>query len=291
MRKKQICYICNSNEILERRGTVRDNSTLKILECNNCGLVFLSSFAHIDQAFYENSKMHEDSSTVDIKSWINMTEEDDQRMFEYIKNIISDKLLLDFGCGNANFMLKTKKIAADVCGVDLETRLEKYYIKKNLNVYKTIENIPKGKRFDLITLKHVLEHIPKPDDILKSLSRLLNKNGQIVIEVPNAEDALISLYECDSFTKFTYWSCHLYLFSQLSLKLLAEKADIKLNYIKQIQRYNLGNHLYWLAKGKPGGHEIWNFLNSPHLHSHYEKTLETIGKCDTLLASFSIKSK
>jgi hypothetical protein len=98
---------------------------------------------------------------------------------------------------------------------------------------------------------------------------------------------LLTLYESTPFSEFTYWSCHLYLFNSSNLALLVRKAGLKMNYVKQIQRYPLSNHLYWLAKGKPGGHQKWHFLDSTELHAAYERQLAAIGKCDTILASIS----
>jgi hypothetical protein len=41
------CYFCNSQNNFKRPGSVRDNKKLKILECKDCGLVYLSSTKHI----------------------------------------------------------------------------------------------------------------------------------------------------------------------------------------------------------------------------------------------------
>jgi hypothetical protein len=71
------------------------------------------------------------------------------------------------------------------------------------------------------------------------------------------------------------------------LEMLFTQINLKVNYIKQIQRYPLANHLCWLANGKSDGHQKWHFLNSPELHAAYEKQLASIGKCDTILASVS----
>ena len=106
---------------------------------------------------------------------------------------------------------------------------------------------------------------------------------------PNADDALLTLYQSKPFSEFTYWSCHLFLYTESTLAKLAEKAGLRINYIKQVQRYNLANHLYWLSKGKPGGHKEWHFMDSDDLNSAYEKQLASIGGCDTLLGSLSIK--
>ena len=145
----------------------------------------------------------------------------------------------------------------------------------------------RGGDYDTITMFHVLEHIPDPKLILGELSEMLADNGQIIVEVPNADDALLALYKSEPFSCFTYWSCHLFLYTAKTLQMLFDQMELKVNYIKQIQRYPLSNHLFWLANGKPGGHQKWYFLNSPELHAAYEKQLTAIGKCDTILASVS----
>jgi len=109
----------------------------------------------------------------------------------------------------------------------------------------------------------------------------------LIVEVPNANDALLKLYQNEAFSHFTYWSCHLFLFTPHTLSKLAESAGLHVNYIKQIQRYPLSNHLYWLVNGKPGGHRKWHFLDSNELLTAYEKQLASVGLCDTILGSFS----
>lgn len=123
--------------------------------------------------------------------------------------------------------------------------------------------------------------------VLSELSKMLAKNGQIIIEVPNASDVLLTLYNNKPFSNFTYWSCHLFLYTMKTLQMLFSQVNSKVNCIKQIQRYPLSNHLYWLANGRPGGHRKWSFLDSPELYSVYEKQLATIEKCDTIVAGIS----
>ena len=126
-----------------------------------------------------------------------------------------------------------------------------------------------------------------PKAILGELSEILADGGQIIVEVPNADDALLTLYKNEPFSKFTYWSCHLFLYTVKTLQMLFDQMNLKVNYIKQIQRYPLANHLHWLTNSKPGGHQKWHFLDSPELHAAYENQLVAIGKCDTILASIS----
>tara|TARA_Y100000816_G_scaffold291420_1_gene282704 strand:+ start:722 stop:1678 length:957 start_codon:yes stop_codon:yes gene_type:complete len=287
------CYICSKTDFSERSGSVRDDDKLKIYECNNCGLVFLSSFEHINDNYYESSSMHEEeihNTTEDIQDWLNITKEDNERRFDYLKPLLVNNTLLDFGCGPGGFLRLASEISMVAHGLELEKKLKPYFKKQSLTVFQNLSDLfkemPSG-GYDIITLFQVLEHLPDPKKTLDELYEILADDGQIIIEIPNANDALLSLYNSTPFSDFTYWSSHLFLYTSGTLELLVKQTNLKVNYIKQIQRYPLSNHLYWLANGLPGGHEVWSFLNSEDLHLSYEKQLSSIGMCDTIVASIS----
>lgn len=115
-------------------------------------------------------------------------------------------------------------------------------------------------------------------------ARLATKSSELIVEVPASSDALLTMYGSRSFSEFTYWSCHLYLYT---LALLGEQAGFRVNFIRQVQRYPLSNHLHWLAKNRPGGHQAWSFIDTIELDRAYESSLAALGLCDTLIASFS----
>ena len=222
----------------------------------------------------------------DFVKWRNQTREDDNRRFKFVENIITNKKVLDFGSGNAGFLTKAKQISSMVCGVELEKAVQPFYQNENIVLYDNLQKVEK--KFDIITAFHVLEHLREPRQILQDLKKLLNENGKLIIEVPNANDALLTIYESKPFSNFTYWSCHLYLYTQHTLGMLAKQAGFKVDFIKHIQRYPLSNHLYWLSKGKPGGHAQWgNFVDSPELSIAYENQLASIGATDTIIAQLS----
>ena len=120
--------------------------------------------------------------------------------------------------------------------------------------------------------------------MLANLVRLLKPNGRMIIEVPSSEDALLTLYDCDAFQRFTYWSQHLFLFNSTTLGILARQAGLRVVAVQHYQRYPLSNHLHWLSQGKPGGHQRWAFLDAPEMASAYANTLAALGKTDTLIA-------
>lgn len=281
------CYLCRSvGPFKKRNGNVRDNPALDIYECPSCGLVFLSSFDHIKGGFYEGSGMH-GQEELSIDNWLKASEKDDVRRFELFKSQLLNRRVLDFGCGAGGFLLRAKSLAMEACGVDLEQRVQKHLAMHDIEVFPNLGDITKRK-FDLITLFHVIEHLPDPRFLLCALKDVIADRGELIIECPSANDVLLSFYGCDGFANFTYWSCHLFLFTIDTLKMLFEQCAMNVNYIRQVQRYPLSNHLYWLAKGKPGGHIEWGCVDSPQLNDAYEKKLALMGYCDTILASVSL---
>ena len=283
--ENKICYLCYTKDFSIRPGRVRDNSTIKILECNKCRLVYLSTFNHIKERHYQKSGMH-NFRKINFNEWLNATRTDDKRRYTYLKNKIKNKNILDFGCGIGGFLEFAKKKAKSIAGIELDESALFSLKKRKLKVYPSLTKIKK-KKFDLITAFHVFEHLKDPKKILKLLSKKLTNDGQIIIEVPNSEDALLTLYENKKFQNFTYWSQHLYLFNSDTLRILANQCGLKIFSIKHIQRYSLSNHLYWLSKGKPDGQKIWTFMENIKLNKEYERQLSSIGKTDTIIASLS----
>jgi len=68
------------------------------------------------------------------------------------------------------------------------------------------------------------------------MSKMLASGGQIIVEVPNADDELLTFYNNEPFSNFTYWSCHLFLYTAKTLQMLFAQRNLKVNYIKKIQR-------------------------------------------------------
>ena len=81
-----------------------------------------------------------------------------------------------------------------------------------------------------------------------------------------------------------YWSQHLFLFNSETLRRLAKQVGMSILSIQQCQRYPLSNHLHRLNQRKSGGHQKWDFLDSPGLNAAYANALGSVNKSDTLIA-------
>lgn len=274
------CYLCGASEHRLRDGAVRDDPGLSILECAKCGLVALSETEQIAKGHYEDSGMH-GAALPPMETWLRTTEEDDRRRLEILRSSILNKTLLDFGSGACGFLKMAEPFASRVSGVEPERRVREHYAGE-LELFGSVEEA--GTSYDVITAFHVVEHLPDPRAMLRLLGERLASNGRLVVEVPNSDDALLTLYKSSAFQHFTYWSQHLYLFNERTLRQLAEQARLRVVAVQQYQRYPLSNHLHWLSHRRPGGHVHWSFLDSPALEAAYAASLAAVGKCDTIVA-------
>lgn len=154
-----------------------------------------------------------------------------KRKLELINSFNSDgKQLLDIGCGTGDFLKVAQDNQWQVSGVEpnLKARLIAND-KTNHAVYNTDQLLKFEKHsFDVITLWHVLEHLPNLENQIATLESLLKSDGHLVIAVPNYKSFDALYYK-------NYWAAfdvprHLWHFSQNSiLKLVKQKG---MNVIK-----------------------------------------------------------
>ena len=209
--------------------------------------------------------------------------EDDYRRAKQFEKYLKNKNVLDFGCGWGGFLTKIKQNKS-LSGVELREECINHIQNKIKKINISNNIISFDKKFDIITMFHVLEHIPHQIKTLKFLKSKLNKNGKIIIEVPHAEDFLILQDELKEFKNFIFWSEHLILHTYNSLKTILFKSGFKKINIQYYQRHNFANHLGWFLKKKPGGHNFYEEIVSDKLNSIYCENLVKLGKTDTLIA-------
>ena len=153
--------------------------------------------------------------------------DDDYRRISQFDKLLKNKNILDFGCGWGGFLSYIKNYKS-LNGVELRRECinhiknnnKKIKISNDINYFK--------KKFDIITMFHVLEHIPYQVSTLKLLKSKLKNKGKIIIEVPHAEDFLILQDNLEEFKKFTFWSEHLILHTYRSLKTVLFKSGFKI---------------------------------------------------------------
>ncbi|HEX4086555.1 MAG TPA: class I SAM-dependent methyltransferase [Chthoniobacteraceae bacterium] len=100
--------------------------------------------------------------------------------------------LLDVGAGDGYFLDRAKEAGFETYGTELsETGAEYARQRGHQLLLGQIKDVDfKGLKFDVITLWHVLEHLPNPGEALSIISNLLRPGGIFGLAVPNEDNHL-----------------------------------------------------------------------------------------------------
>jgi SAM-dependent methyltransferase len=121
--------------------------------------------------------------------------------YRIIASLSTGKDLLDVGCATGGFLAFFKAKGWSVMGIEPDKEAREFAIRnENLDVFDEEKLLNFGnKRFDVISMWHVLEHVPFPKDRLKVLKDLLNDDGLLVVAIPNPGS-----YDAEFYGK--YWA-------------------------------------------------------------------------------------
>ncbi len=175
------CRICGSNDLklLYVQGY---KNQFHFYECQPCGLV------NLDLSQLNITENQEKYADVMVPS-----ENPKRRMkalmsYEFIeRNVPVKGQFLDIGCGNGSLLQLMKREGWEVTGLELLGQYAQYVaakldIKVHNDDFLTFESDGK---YDLVSLRHVLEHIPDSPKALSKIGELLNSGGYAHLEFPN----------------------------------------------------------------------------------------------------------
>lgn len=273
--------ITEKDLVLFSRDT-RDKKNLSVWKDKNTNVIFINNF-------YVGKQEYVDGNYKYLKQKItgkpNFERDMDlNRRTKMFSSLALNKSIVDVGCGNGDFLLKTKNIAKKRYAVDIDQYGFSDLKKDGINCSTNLNALPENS-IDIAFFFHSFEHFDNPLEMLKDVSRILKPKGKIIIEVPHAKDILLNQLCSEEFKNFTLWSQHLILHTRVSLEKLITYAGFQDVKVEGVQRYPLSNHLHWLHSKKPGGHKSQlEILDNSDLKIQYEKTLQKIDATDTLIA-------
>ncbi len=136
-----------------------------------------------------------------------------------------EKTILDIGAGTGDFLSVCKKNGWKIKGVEPSENARKLAFKKGIVLTESVEEF-QTEKFDIITLWHVLEHIPNLTEFIQTLKKLLKPNGVLVIAVPNFKS-----YDAKHYHSF--WAAydvprHLWHFSKTAIQKLFSEQNFRL---------------------------------------------------------------
>jgi SAM-dependent methyltransferase len=197
--------------------------------------------------------------------------------------------ILEFGC-SSGFMLYPLQAAGHECtGIEPSGVFRDYVQSRRVTCYRNLEEYSAASEssagFDLILHYYVMEHIADPIGLIRQQLALLTPSGRIVVEVPNANDALTTIYKIPAYELFIWVVSHRWYFTEQSLAYVMTQAGSK-GEVHLDQRYDLSNHLVWARDGKPGGMGRFTPILGEEIENQYREALIRARRCDTLIGIF-----
>lgn len=238
------CPVCGYHQFREA-FTVRDffvsGEDFPVKSCQKCGMLITLSLPGRDEMgrYYKSDDYISHSDTK--QGMIN-------RIYHIVRNIMLDRKLkiiqkesgkksgnlLDIGTGTGYFLNHMKKNGWTINGTEKEESARKFAQEQ-----WGIEVLPEDSlfslhpaKYDVITLWHVMEHLPYPDQHWQIISKLLRPDGLLLVALPNAAS-----YDAGHYGRFwAAWDVprHLWHFSPKHISELGRKHGFSLKRVKRM---------------------------------------------------------
>lgn len=271
--EQPICDFCGNksfNIVWKDIGTWITEGSFQLVRCKRCGLVYLSprpQKRYISN--YYPPESYWGQGVFSLKRKENFDERD--KNFDFIFNTISKKKktgrILDIGAGSGVFLSKFKSLHWKTYGVEL-SKEACLYAKKMYGLELLSGSFPEvslaSKNYDVITLNSCLEHLYKPRESLVKIYNLLNKQGFVIITVPNFNSLGKHIFGKSWYALQP--PTHLYQYSSDTLKQILNKIgfrNIRIMHNFQIQnRYILFESLRLKFSSKYRGKNLQCFAEN-----------------------------
>ncbi|MGH7165383.1 MAG: class I SAM-dependent methyltransferase [Nitrospiraceae bacterium] len=137
--------------------------------------------------------------------------------------------LLDVGCGAGTYLSRVRELGWEVVGVELSPQAaqaarEAYGVAVHVGTLEEVK-FPDGS-FAVVTMTHLIEHVPDPLALLRECYRILQPGGRLIVTTPNLSGVGSRLFK-------SAWldldpPRHLWLFAPDTLRQCVERAGFEI---------------------------------------------------------------
>ena len=178
----EACRLCGSDDLTlwMRDGLNRD---LHFYRCGNCTLWNYDLDCGVDQTQYTETYVSPEDTD-------HVFNRDIRQSWRFLrKQVKGPKSIMDIGCGSAGLLYLAAKEGWEINGMDLSEKAARdIYEDQGLEItvcdFLEYDN-PEGREYDVVVLRHVLEHLPDSLLAMRQIGRLLRPNGVALLEFPN----------------------------------------------------------------------------------------------------------
>lgn len=200
-----VCPLCGTDEsrhlarLADRLGVT--DEPFQVGECAGCGHVFVNPRPRLDDLgrFYPTAYWHTAAAEaarpgLSLVTAVKALEARYRRslLWEDVRRVLKlvppGSRMLDVGCGSGDILVLAAERGLQVTGVEFAPEAVAYAREaRGLDVRQgTLEDARfEDASFDVVTMWHVLEHVPDPVGTLREVRRVLKPGGAVVVQVPN----------------------------------------------------------------------------------------------------------
>lgn len=201
--------------------------------CLKCDLRFFNPLVTGDEKFYNALQKHD---------WYYL--EDKQEYVFAQKYIHKDDVVLDVGCGEANFAKFVNDKQAEFIGLDFSVNAKELANQQGITIYnQSIQEYAKNNpnSLDVVTSFQVLEHVDNPRGFIQAKIDALKSDGVMIVAVPS-EDSFLS--KCVNGV-LNMPPHHVTRWSDESLRSIAEIFNLELIEISHESVQPIHYQFYW----------------------------------------------
>jgi len=236
MKKVTACPICQSKNIQKSLDVIDyflTQEKFSVWHCKDCDLSFTNPRP-------EDKNLGKYYESLEYLSHVTKNKGATGRLYKFLRNInikrkykivsehISTGKILDIGCGTGELLNYFQKQKWECVGVEPNAQARKFaqeHYQLKVEEEQSLQFMPIDS-FDIISMWHVLEHVPDINERMEKVKQLLKKEGVLIIALPN-------LSSWDAVYYGVYWAGldvprHLSHFSQKAFSSLAKKHDLQI---------------------------------------------------------------
>ena len=211
----------------------------RIVQCNRCGLIYSNPVFTNDQII----RLYKDCSFAHEKQVELMGQDYLDQLKRALLFVDEREKLLEIGCGNGYFLKKAKEAGfKNVYGVEpCKDAVNQADLAVRKNIINDVfqDGMYQEHSFDLVCVIHVFDHLMSPDEVLRTIRKILKPKGYILAMSHNVRFLLTKtlgerspMYDIE----------HIYLFDKRTLSNLLHKNGFKVLYVRDmLSRYTLAH--------------------------------------------------
>ncbi|MFO7978400.1 MAG: class I SAM-dependent methyltransferase [Bacteroidales bacterium] len=230
------CPLCGESTpgdpFIACRDYMVSGEVFQIVRCSTCSLLYTNPRPLPDELhrYYQSEEyISHTESTKSLRDKIYHRVRREMlsrkgKLLDFLKP--GKKRILDVGCGTGAFLKHMQGLGNEVYGYEPALLPREKARQKGITVIGEEQQLDQLKNLDVITLWHVLEHMPDFKQKLNQLKKMLSPEGYLVIAVPLWKSFDAAFYE-------EYWAAydvprHLFHFDQQTLIRACQEAGLHL---------------------------------------------------------------